>query len=192
MTKEEIVTKLMESPVAYQKELAENMAEALLAGENLLVTPAGYDGSPDRPLVNVVVMCRSCGEVYVIQDISYEGYKDWKYGALIQRALPGLTADQRELLISQTCPVCWEKLFGEDKDAEPETPAQEPRRKYKYTVLVETDSAHLLDQVQNAVGHVCASMKNREDIRVTTAGSYNDLKEYLEAKHETDDEQTQA
>lgn len=182
MTKEEIVTRLM--PL-YQKEQAENMAAALLEGENLLVTPSGYqNGDPDRPLVNVVVMCRSCGEVCVIQDISYEGYKDWKYGELIQKALPGLTADQRELLISQTCPLCWEKMFGEDKDAEPEAPVQEPRRKYKYTVLVETDSTDLLDKVQNAVGHVCAGLKLTDEIRITTAGSYNDLREYLEDRQD--------
>lgn len=191
MTKEEIVTKLVESPVAYQNELAENMAEALLKGENLLVTPAGYDGDPDRPLVNVVVMCRSCGEVHVIQDILYERYKDWKYGELIQTALPGLTADQRELLISQTCPACWAKMFGEDKDAEPDMPAQEPRRKYKYTVLVETDSTDLLDKVQNAVGHVCAGLKLTDEIRITTAGSYNDLKEYLQADQEDDGTQVE-
>lgn len=33
---------------------------------------------------------------------------------LIQEALPMLGADSREMLISGTCPECWNDLFGKD------------------------------------------------------------------------------
>ena len=36
-------------------------------------------------------------------------------GELIQEALPELSADQRELLISGTCPKCWDELFPPDE-----------------------------------------------------------------------------
>ena len=46
--------------------------------------------------------------------MSYEAYIKWANGALIQRVMPELTADQREILISGTCPGCWEKTAKPD------------------------------------------------------------------------------
>jgi hypothetical protein len=40
----------------------------------------------------------------------------WRGGALIQRVVPTLPSDERELLISGICPLCWEKLFGGEDD----------------------------------------------------------------------------
>lgn len=41
------------------------------------------------------------------------GWHEWFHGRqLIQRAMPGLSAEQRELLISGTSPEGWEILFG--------------------------------------------------------------------------------
>jgi hypothetical protein len=42
-----------------------------------------------------------------------EGFHNWQGGELIQNALPELTADERELLISGTCPSCWDRMFGD-------------------------------------------------------------------------------
>ena len=42
-----------------------------------------------------------------------EGFHNWQGRALIQNALPELTADERELLISGTCPSCWDRMFGD-------------------------------------------------------------------------------
>ncbi len=42
----------------------------------------------------------------------------WNGGMLIQRAMPNVPADERELLISSTCGECFDKLFpleGEDE-----------------------------------------------------------------------------
>ena len=37
-------------------------------------------------------------------------------GAYIQDALPELDADKREQLITGTCPSCWTRMFGEERD----------------------------------------------------------------------------
>ena len=43
--------------------------------------------------------------------VSREGYENWRYnGKLIQNALPTLTADEREALMTGTCSDCWAKL----------------------------------------------------------------------------------
>lgn len=38
--------------------------------------------------------------------------EDWEHGTLIQTAMPYLTADQREFLISGITPEEWEKAFA--------------------------------------------------------------------------------
>lgn len=43
---------------------------------------------------------------------------NWKTGTLIQRAMPNLSADQRELLISHTCGKCWDRMFKVDDEDE--------------------------------------------------------------------------
>lgn len=60
----------------------------------------------------IIVNCRCCGEP---NEISFkaEDFISWRNGTPIQRAMPYLSADVRELLISGTCPVCWDKMFGE-------------------------------------------------------------------------------
>ena len=59
--------------------------------------------------------CRMCNEIYCVE-VEAEGYQQWKAGALIQNALPNLTPDERELLISKTCDDCWNKLFPENDE----------------------------------------------------------------------------
>ena len=62
----------------------------------------------------VAVPCRSCQQVTDLQ-VDLEGFVKWQQGELIQNALPELDADQRELLISGTCPTCWDELFPSDE-----------------------------------------------------------------------------
>ena len=62
---------------------------------------------------SVEVTCRICEKVRTIPNVSVEGLEKWNKGVNIQEALPDLNADQRELLISQTCPECWDKLWRE-------------------------------------------------------------------------------
>jgi hypothetical protein len=48
--------------------------------------------------------------------ISKADYWDWTHGELVQYAFPYLTDGERELLISQTCDVCWDTLVPRPDD----------------------------------------------------------------------------
>ena len=63
----------------------------------------------------VAVPCRLCQEVTDLT-VNVEGFVNWQAGELIQKALPELSADQRELLISGTCDKCWNEMFGSDEE----------------------------------------------------------------------------
>ena len=63
----------------------------------------------------VPVACRCCGGVYCLE-VNTEGFACWQSGELIQNALPELSAEDRELLISKTCDTCWKNLFGDDEE----------------------------------------------------------------------------
>ena len=56
--------------------------------------------------------CIMCGESSELE-VDAKGYRLWQGGMLIQRALPELPKDQRELLISGTHPKCWEQMMKE-------------------------------------------------------------------------------
>ena len=59
--------------------------------------------------------CPVCKARSVVFDVDAEGYVGWsELGVNIQDALPGLDADQRELLITGTHAHCWERMFGKD------------------------------------------------------------------------------
>ena len=59
--------------------------------------------------------CRRCGMLHDI-DAPTRGWIDWQEGELIQVALPTLTADERELLISGTCGTCFDRMFPSEND----------------------------------------------------------------------------
>ena len=59
----------------------------------------------------VSVVCEVCGEVFDIA-VDFEDFLNWKAGELVQNAFPYLTAGERELLISQTCEDCWDKIYS--------------------------------------------------------------------------------
>lgn len=65
----------------------------------------------------VAVPCRQCNEVTEI-NVDLDGFTRWcpPSGELIQDALPELSADQRELLISGTCDKCWIEMFGPEEE----------------------------------------------------------------------------
>ena len=70
--------------------------------------------TPDSPDIRTVLVgCKMCGYLHAIQ-LSYSGEAAWRAGGLIQDALPELTADERELLLSRTCGKCWDALFPEE------------------------------------------------------------------------------
>lgn len=66
-------------------------------------------------MIEVSVTCWQCRRKYVLL-VSESGYDRWRAGAFIQDALPELSAEERELLISKTCDPCFNEMFPEDED----------------------------------------------------------------------------
>lgn len=66
--------------------------------------------------INVPVECSCCGRA-VILPLTAEGIQKRVEGGLIQDCFPCLDRGLREMLVSGTCPVCWDKMF---KEPEPE------------------------------------------------------------------------
>jgi hypothetical protein len=65
----------------------------------------------DRP-DELPVRCQHCLKRFVLR-VNQADVTAWIKGTLIQKAMPYLTDDERELLISETCSECWEKIAGE-------------------------------------------------------------------------------
>ena len=63
----------------------------------------------------VLAPCRLCPEVKEIT-VPVVGFLNWQAGKLIQEALPELSCDERELLISGTCGTCFDKLFPSEDE----------------------------------------------------------------------------
>lgn len=59
--------------------------------------------------------CPYCGVIELI-DVPTEGWLRWRAGELIQLAMPDLSIEVRELLISGTHLECWDLLYPEDDD----------------------------------------------------------------------------
>ena len=64
--------------------------------------------------MNVVTKkCVVCGKNGMLEDVDALGYLMWsELGEDIQKALPGLDADQRELLLTGTHAHCWEVMWA--------------------------------------------------------------------------------
>lgn len=60
----------------------------------------------------VTVNCRVCKESHTLM-VNTNDLQSWATGSYIQDVMPYLSADERELLISRTCGVCWDEMFGE-------------------------------------------------------------------------------
>lgn len=69
--------------------------------------------------IQLDLSCRWCKEKFPVFTVTYNEYSAWaELGRRIQDAMPGLTPDQREMLISGTCPKCWDNMFGKEMDEE--------------------------------------------------------------------------
>lgn len=63
----------------------------------------------------MLIRCRHCRESYIVP-ISEQEYLNWiKKGTFVQDEFPELDSNERELLISQTCGNCWNKIFNTDE-----------------------------------------------------------------------------
>lgn len=54
------------------------------------------------------MMCKQNVEIKV----KAEDFQSWQEGAFIQNAFPYLSIDEREILISNICGTCFDKMFS--------------------------------------------------------------------------------
>lgn len=67
--------------------------------------------------MNITRVCPITGVVNSMEiDCSEEQLNQWKNGALIQHAMPHLSADEREFIVSGMTPEVWEKIFGDEDE----------------------------------------------------------------------------
>lgn len=60
----------------------------------------------------LAVLCRCCSKDHNVK-VNVKDFLDWEAGKLIQDAMPYLSVDDRELLISGFCKEGWDKIFSE-------------------------------------------------------------------------------
>jgi hypothetical protein len=59
------------------------------------------------------VPCMNCDAVYAFVVLP-EQFDSWQSGAFVQDAFPNMPKEWREMLISSTCPSCWNDMFKEE------------------------------------------------------------------------------
>lgn len=67
--------------------------------------------------IDIEIICPMCGEIHSVE-VDLMQYKAWRDGEVIQRAMPQLSATEREQLISHLCSQCQTLIFGSDDDEE--------------------------------------------------------------------------
>lgn len=71
-------------------------------------------------MLTISLTCPFCRSIHSVE-VDPKAYRRWEAGELIQRAMPTLSATQREQLISRICPKCQESIFGaEDEEGYPD------------------------------------------------------------------------
>ena len=68
--------------------------------------------------LQVLGECLVTGAPYELR-VPADGLRRWLGGELIQRALPAVSAPDREFLLTGYSPAGWEQLFGGDDAGEP-------------------------------------------------------------------------
>ena len=63
--------------------------------------------------ITIEAACGMCKQSKMLI-LPASGWAAYQAGMLIQRALPSVPEGDRELLISQTCGPCFDKLFDEE------------------------------------------------------------------------------
>jgi hypothetical protein len=61
------------------------------------------------------IPCQVCQKVHKFT-VKAKDYQDWVKGKYAQDAFPYLFAAQREMLISKTCPTCFDDMFKEPEE----------------------------------------------------------------------------
>jgi len=72
---------------------------------------------------SIAKQCSLCKKSFTIQ-VNLDDFNKWEDGMVIQKAMPYLSADERELLISGYCRECFDIMMGEiEEDYDTEEPA---------------------------------------------------------------------
>lgn len=72
--------------------------------------------SKEQRTVKVSVSCKVCYERRIIEDVLLADYNAWIHGKLIQQALPYLSGEDRDLLVTNICPKCWDGIFSANEN----------------------------------------------------------------------------
>ena len=64
--------------------------------------------------MKININCVMCGTDHTVE-VRAEAFAEWQRGAFIQDAMPEVSPDDRELLISKICGDCFEATFGEEE-----------------------------------------------------------------------------
>ena len=71
------------------------------------------EGMPNITLTRV---CMYCHQMHTFT-MPVDDYRKWAVNRVaIQKALPYFNASQREILLSQICPECWDVLFPPEEE----------------------------------------------------------------------------
>jgi hypothetical protein len=89
----------------------ERLADAW--GADSAATPEPGASEQDALLTVETPECMTCGKGGTVT-VNAEGLRRWRAGMLIQQALPEMSADEREQLMTGTHAACWEAMFGEE------------------------------------------------------------------------------
>lgn len=65
--------------------------------------------------ITVDCVCPICSQTSAVL-VELEGYAAWFNGTLIQTAMPYLSANERESLMTGICPACWDNMFSDDDE----------------------------------------------------------------------------
>ncbi len=105
-----VVIDVVPGPHAYSLVFADGTSEAFTSYDLLVLD------TEDAPPFTIEQECFACRKVVALE-VSPTGLARWKGGEHIQKALPELSAGERELLISGTCEPCFD-AFTADPDEE--------------------------------------------------------------------------
>jgi len=65
------------------------------------------------------IPCVGCGTTATFT-MTEEQFNRFESDEHVQNIFPDWSAEDRELLVSGTCPDCWDEMYGEDEDGDDE------------------------------------------------------------------------
>lgn len=76
-------------------------------------------GHTDSDKYTLLRKCPFCGQQAHVA-VPAQGLWDWEHGQFVQVAMPGLTPDEREIVMTGTHPACFDAVFADDEDYDPQ------------------------------------------------------------------------